>query len=743
LPSKLLDRLNEFYDETPAAAVMPVGAHPTGALHWPVGTPTWGGAMHPVQTVVIHETTGYPTYMGSDSFVERYTVIKANRDSDGPHFYVDGNGTAHRLIDITPPTTVWHATYLNLMSIGIENGDLGDNLELGPDAVIPASDVAPVVPPDTPAQIEAKRAAYEATARARWRALSTNAQDLHNMKAHMLLHPGLGVNSGPAEGVLIWFGTAQYDGPQDAANTGSPFRRMLFTERNYRSLVLLCRYLAEQLQLPRNFPVFPWEAMDQNITSVDKFRKIVLADERSDYIAQAALTTTAALTANAPTLAGWYTQQIHARDGTFKQHNMAWRKMLDNSVNGAGQGGFRGFHGHGFAGDIYHYDNHSLCPGPFFDWHRFSREVWDWWWWPFDFEPVPLASTPTVQLSTSQRDYRKARATTPLREFYYDAGGQPSDYTAARVAGDTVTFGGNAFTGTNQTPVLAMANGVMVAACIPNPAIMDPTAQRGFALVRHEVFYQTAANRIDYDRDPTIFYTLTHFIDNPHRDFADVSDSNPDWLNRFLVRLTETELAVTLHTDRVVSVAANPAQVDLALQHAWARMPRGNQRRTLGDEISNDAVDYRQIATDLSQGNVALFPLELRPGTTPVRVILGDFLGFPGAMGGGQTGVMVDVFSVDPLTEPFSLASASSTLPVARQVASPLMQTVWWNQVCGFVALEQNPAKRLPFEGVAYHYDVVDFLAWINNITWNSEWPKYEIVDVVHTGAPPRPKSRK
>jgi len=723
VPSKLLDRLNEFYDETPAATVMQVGANPTATLHWPTGTPTWGGAMHPVQSVVIHETTGYPSYYASDSFVKRYTVITAVRDSTGPHFYVDGNGTAHRLIDISPPLLVWHATYLNLMSIGIENGDLGDNLKLGPDAVVSGS----------PAE--------QATARARWRALSTNAQDLNNMKGQMLLHPGMGVNSGPAEGVLIWFGTAQYDGPQDAAHTGSPFRRMLFTERNYRSLVLLCRYLAEQLGLPRNFPIFPWEAMDQNITSVDKFRKIVLADERSDYIALAAGTTTADLTANAPTLATWYTQQIHAADGTFKQHNMAWRKMLDNSVNAAGQGGYRGFHGHGFAGDIYHYDNHSLCPGPFFDWHRFSREVWDWWWWPFDYEAVPAVPTPTVQLSTSQRDYRKARATTPLREYYYDADGEPSDYTAARVAGDTVSFGGNAFTATNQTPVFAMANGVMVAACIPSVVPMAPTAQPGFALVRHEVFYQTAANRIDYDTDPTVFYTLTHFIDNPQRDLTNASDNNPDWLNRFLVRLTESELAVTLHTDRVVSMAANPAQIDLALQHAWARIPSGLQRRTLGDEISSDAADYRLIATDLSQGNVALFPLELRPGTTPVRVILGDFLGFPGAMGGGQTGVMVDVFSVGPLIQPFSMGP--STLPAARQAASPLTQTDWWNQVCGFLALEQDSTKQLPFDGVVYHYDVVDFLAWINNITWNSEWPKYQIVDVVHTGAPPRPKSRK
>lgn len=743
MPSKLLDRLNEFYDETPATTVMQVGAHPTGNLHWPPGTPTWGAAMHPVQTVVIHETTGYPTYMGSDSFVERYTKVANPRDSAGPHFYIDGNGTAHRLIDITPPPTVWHATYLNLMSIGIENGDLGDNSKIGPDAVILASDVPPTkppAPPDTPAQIEVKRAAFQATARNYWRALSANTTDLTNLKAQLLLHPGQGNNSGSAEGVLIWFGTAHYDGPQDEAHTGAPFRRMLFTERNYRSLVLLCRYLAEQLGLPRNFPVFPWEEMENNISTVNKFRSIVLADERSDYIAAAAGTTTADLTANAAALGTWYTNQIHALDRTFKRYNMAWRKMLDNSVNGLGQGGFRGFHGHGFAGDIYHYDNHSLCPGPYFDWHRFAREVWDWWWWPFDLVPQ-LATFPTVMVpSTSQRDYRKARSTTPLREYYYDADGQPADYTAARAANDIATFGANAFLAENQVPVFAVANGVMVAACIPAPPHMDPNAQPGFALVRHEVFYVTANNRVDYDSDPIVVYTLTYFLNSPQRTLTDVSDNNPDWLNRFMMRLKETELTVALHNAQLVpNLPAN--QVDLALRNAWGRAPRGHGRPKLGDEISTDAAMYRQIADDLTQGNVALFPLELRPGSTPVRVQLGDFMGFPDVMTGGSTGVVVDVFSVDPLVEPFSLTP--STLPAARQAAAPMTQTTWWEQVCGFVSLEQDATKRLPFDGVVYHYDVVEFLAWINNITWNSEWLKYGIVDPVHVGAPARPKTRK
>src|SRR5260370_13919999 len=45
-------------------------------------------------------------------------------------------------------------------------------------------------------------------------------------------------------------------------------------------------------------------------------------------------------------------------------------------------GSYRGFHGHGYAGAV-HGDDHN-CPGARFDWHRFARDVWDYWWMPFD-----------------------------------------------------------------------------------------------------------------------------------------------------------------------------------------------------------------------------------------------------------------------------------------------------------------------------------------------------------------------
>src|ERR1700739_844632 len=79
-----------------------------------------------------------------------------------------------------------------------------------------------------------------------------------------------------------------------------------------------------------------------------------------------------------------------------------------------------------FRGIISHLINGGhRCPGPLFDWHRFAREVWDWWWYPFDFKEM---SPPTPE--TKRRPYQQARGNTPLVEYYFDANGTAADYNA-------------------------------------------------------------------------------------------------------------------------------------------------------------------------------------------------------------------------------------------------------------------------------------------------------------------------
>ena len=70
---------------------------------------------------------------------------------------------------------------------------------------------------------------------------------------------------------------------------------MLFTERDYRCLVLLYRLLAEQNGIPRNFSLLPYlKKFDPSapsgtlLDSADpaQFSKLILSDQRREAIAQ-------------------------------------------------------------------------------------------------------------------------------------------------------------------------------------------------------------------------------------------------------------------------------------------------------------------------------------------------------------------------------------------------------------------------------------------------------------------------
>jgi hypothetical protein len=47
--------------------------------------------------------------------------------------------------------------------------------------------------------------------------------------------------------------------------------------------------------------------------------------------------------------------------------------------------------------------------------------------------------------------------------------------------------------------------------------------------------------------------------------------------------------------------------------------------------------------------------------------------------------------------------------------------------------------------GGAWHLRPLDFMRWINGVTWASEWPKYQVTDAngVDVPRPPRPRSRR
>jgi hypothetical protein len=742
MPSELLQRLSRFLDQTNALAIMnlemvlrvdhhappPASQILNDRPHWP-GRP-FGDAMGTIQCIVIHETSGWPTYAGSETFVTRFTCHEkdpaqfqqeSGNRGVGPQYFVEPNGTAFLLIGdqnfAGDPRQTWHAGWraehidMNPFALGVENGDIGDS------SVSPGNGTGP-----------------------RWWALSTQSEDLTGMKVYLVLAP-----DGAQDAVLIWIGrfaqewikvaatptvpahwalqagvSPGFQGTGDIEDGTNPatdrhisrpkaWRNMLFTERNFRSLVLLCRLLTEQNGLPRNFPLLPYASADPDRTNVALFRQLILAEQRGDEIAVQVGSTKAMITGNTQQFIQWY--QANAAETWSRLFGVIpGQGVTPAHPNGVASATvtpcFRGILPHSMNGG-------HPCPGPLFDWYRFAREVWDWWWYPFD--------TDGTAASTTMRPYFQARLNTPLVDYYYDASGGAADYRNLRAL---VTIE-ETFLLPLATPIYAMANGVVVAA-----RLGTAPGTSGFLLVRHEVFYRAANNHIDYDHAPTFVWTLISFLDNaqfnipspPPALAAPTPANNPSWLNRFIIRLRECELAVQFH--------AAHASTNAALTTGWTHSPSGaGPRSTTGQEIERDAAAFREIADDLNASRIALFPLEATTDTTPVRVCLGDFLGFPNRMPINAQGIQIEIFSKEQLP-----------VPNARQRAVSASTESWWADATAALRHETVVEADLPADGMAWHYELTDFLAWMNAITWASEWEKYGVPGGV--ARPARPITR-
>jgi len=534
------------------------------------------------------------------------------------------------------------------------------------------------------------------------------AADLTGMQLFGLLHPG-----NVEDLNLIWFAMfPAYTGPGDIDRTATRYpswQNTLFTERNYRSLALLCRFLAEKNGIPRNFPLLPYASVHHDAADADVFRKLLLADPLSAQIGtKLGVNMVVARAGGAPFAAA------------YKNPGPEWYQRFFGLTlqHGRSTPCFRGFISHMING-------HHPCPGPLFDWHRFAREVWDWWWYPFDFDP--MSTSDPKNLSTSLRPYRQARGDTPLVEYYFDAVGADIDYNARKsLLNPTLD---DRFTLNARVPMFALANGVAIAARLPITS--DPTIA-GFLFTRHEVFHVPTpftAARINYDQAPTYVWSLISYVAAPGFTISQLSDANPDWLNRFVIRLKETELAVAFNKDH----ATAPFTRGWSHQPAAPMLPSATVRRpTTGTSIERDATAYRPIANDLAAGKAAFFPLASENDITPVTILLGDYLGTADTLPGGALGVQVEIFSVNKLD-----------IPGAAQRAVSLANESWWSFASGPTRFEVS-ATDLPKNGMVWKYSMTDFLHWINGITWASEWPKYGAVDAASAPVPLplRPNSR-
>jgi hypothetical protein len=821
MPSQLLDRLKRFFDQ----GIVPAGPNPTHPLdqvmahkplpnanladtlgnpptqqdpakpnrpgvniakHW--ASTNWGSKMvkntvttsgannvSGVNTIVIHETSGFPAHSSAQNMVNAFLCLSDETEwieakaavppvqaspgpppvaakpgkpavpahwftnmgarGIGPQYYIDGNGTVFALIgehDLSDePYITWHSGGINGTSIGIENGDVGDAKNIRPGNTAGTVETSPH--PDF------------------WFRLSTTAQteDMPGMSVFALVLP----QSADPDLGLIWFATAAkgaaipaYAGSGDTTQITSRYSNwdnMIFTERDYRSLALLCRLLTEQYGIPRNFCVLPYAKLSGDTSNSTILRKLILADERQDMMARKFGVTIADIQNTASSFGTAGAAKVATLWRSFFGFKSVWSTNLNRYVESALLPTYRGLLAHVMAGD-------HPCPGPLFDWHRFAREVWDWWWYPFDLNiAVPALVSP-------RRGYTNARGDTLLQEYYYDAAEAGTDFTTigarfnALASADLDASAGVSHFGLDAgTPAYAMANGVIVAARLPNP---QDVANPAFLLVRHELFYRADAttNAIDYDHPPTIAWTLTTYLACDQFDYTQPSDNNPEWLNRLLVRLKECELAVAYKTAHPADNAqstqykGHPKSFanDQLFQQAWSHVPTSGapQRLSTGTEIQADATAYRDIVTTLQANNYKLFPLEGSSDTTPVRVILGDFIGTCGSfpnppMGSqGSNGIRVQIFSKDvfPVPQPPQKAALSCA------------SETWWRDVTATTRLDLIPERGLPADGLVYSYNLTDFLDWINRITWLSEWRKYEVVDA--TGAPVpapvRPRTR-
>ena len=276
--------------------------------------------------------------------------------------------------------------------------------------------------------------------------------------------------------------------------------------------------------------------------------------------------------------------------------------------------------------------------------------------------------------------------------------------------------------------------------------------------------------RLDYNTEPSTVYTLyMHLGRHNQMNFGQVDDHNPDWLNRVLIRMTECDLALPPTTPGTLHPQLNTWSADLTQPPSET-----GDRPTPLDAWRTDQADYRRFLTRLAAGEVAMAPFRAlldTIGPTPVRVILGDYLGVAGVIrqqaGVPTFGVRVEVFS--PVLLPdvfFSLVSGQTGWNPPAGVAHPVLQyqsewarapspaeaamqqalgvdstaVNWWSDVYvrQFWDVGMPRTAKLPQDGRVYHYEPIDFMQWLNDLTWSSEWPKYRVT----AGAPPASVAR-
>jgi len=748
--------------------------------HW-VGRP-FADAIADVRAFVVHETSGWPTRLHGGNMFDRAFfggATHAAHTGEVTQLYVAGDGTV--MLGMTLPLQTFHANFVNAWSLGSETGhawgNYAGNEHLGP---FSQSDHTKNAAGEPIPPYGAFRPLHAMPVNG-WTPLSANAANVDVDD-----YPGLRLwfrHAGLGEVVVTLWTTERYAGPWR-----QPQRvcEMLFSEAQYRSWALLLRFIAERFLVPRNFPVLPHKMRSSGfgtagnhgmLTDALSFRSIVRADEIL-FRSLATFGITEAQLNNDADVTRIYRSGLQ-QIGNLSR-NQQWTRVFDR---------FRGFHGHGFSGDPTRGRDHD-CPGPMFDWHRLAREVWDWWWHPFDFDAAQ--ATTNVPRRAYSHDWD---GNTLLTEHFFNT--PAATYRGRAVPGIHGNTGSpRTYRLERDSPVYALANGELVAARFP-PETGDVSL--AFILVRHEIFHQPdilgalpdivregldlppgLPDRISYDDAPSTVYTLYMHLGRPAgMSFNSVTTGNPDWLYRLIMRTTESENGVNIHNAHPPTAAELPA---------WNSVPPGAgssvaRRPTVLEGWTMDAQHLRRRLDQLSRGELMIAPSPDLVWVSPIRVLLGDFLGIAGVISRTHAatthGVRVEVFSRnvvsssdfdfnrsnnrwDPPNIPLRPRPGGHALfyssewwdiPEGNDIAAFQVNGVdvsllgWMNLVEGVTIFSRLYPEdgRLPRGFGEVHYDPDSFMQWLNDRTWHSEWPKYRLKDAagapLATPAQPRPRT--
>jgi hypothetical protein len=786
----LWSRLQPRFDDDPRQQVE------AGQAHWPNG---FGADIADVHTVVVHCTAGWPSHSKWDEFVGRYTdpTTPQNERGVGPHYYLPYDGTVFRLL--SENMICWHANHVNNRAIGVETGNLTNvAAPTGAGGVWPNHWTAlSMSTEDLPGSRFYARFVNGEILIARYTTATAVVQADANLAASRMMQ--FSEQQYRAWALLARWLAEVWCIPRNFPLRPHIMRPAMAHNsqwRNYREIVdadpVRDKYINEQLQpAPVNCTIATYES-DVAATGLphvyqqEIHTQPALPPSPAHPLGVAAKTTSRLWTRLFDTYRGFHG---HGYSGSNLQghddHNCPgalfdWHRFArsvwdywwypfdlaqatpaspitsgealrdDGRIDGKLREHYFDVHASMYfkvtASGFFPVGDEAVnMPSGFIS--EGDETVY------MDFIPTPMH---TGSIGNLIRMYR--------RHWGFWHGGMHFELAAA-------------------SPIYAMAAGQIVAARL-GPVNSEfnrdeadsvyPSAL--FVLLRHEVFFQRGDDdRINYDAEPARVYSLYMHLGLPEAlSYDNVVTANPGWLNRLIEWKKEIDLGQAF-----ASVHPTPAAQWRPHTARWQRQ--------------QPLVD--QLLTQLRAGEIARFP----EGDDAVQVGLGDFLGISGHLDVNITGVHLEVLSADLIDDPWfetvDMGAAAARpyhdeqtldeitsfindhIPangtntgvelfrdLPAELKASIFQTVavrsksewalhdsdfpgggwavaedlmWWDDVVPDMnAALPDAADHLPTDGVVWNYHPIGFMAWLNDITWRSEWPKYRITDAQGTVAP-------